>query len=180
MNQKGIAPLAIVAIVVVAAVVVGVAVLVATRGEGGAPGGEGGEGGEGGGVGTANSLDYKVDMTGPEIGTITSRFRVRNIGTANMDMRVDMTAAGMTMSYILSGSQHEGWVKPNGGWVSFSSFGLDFDEQWNQQSGAFEQYTDYLANWTSGEWSGTFGGYTYRIYEVRVNPSLGDDVFQPS
>jgi len=178
MNQKGIAPLAIVAIIVVAAVVVGVGVYVATRGEG-VPGEGEGEG-EGEGVGEATSLAYTVEMSSAATGTITSRFRVRNIGTANMDMRVDMTTAYGTMSYILSGSQHEGWVKPNGGWLSFSSFDLDFDEQWNQQSGAFEQYTGYLSGWTEGEWSGTFGGYTYRIYDIQVNPSLPDSVFQPS
>jgi len=130
-------------------------------------------------VAEATSLAYTVEMSSAATGTITSRFRVRNIGTANMDMRVDMTTAYGTMSYILSGSQHEGWVKPNGGWQSFSSFGLDFDELWNQQSGSFEQYTGYLSGWTGGDWEGTFGGYTYRIYDIQVNPSLPDSVFTP-
>ena len=178
MNQKGIAPLAIVAIIVVAAVVVGVGVLLATRGEG-VPGEGEGEG-EGEGIAGATSLDYTVEMSSAEMGTITTRFRTRNIGTANMDIRVDITTAMGSMSEILSGSQQEGWIKPDGGWQSFTSMGLDFDDYWNQYYASFEQYSGYLSGWTEGEWSGTFGGYTYRIYNIQVNPSLPDSVFQPS
>ena len=172
MNQKGIAPLAIVAIIVVAAVVVGVGVLLATRGEG-VPGEGEGEG-EGEGIAGASSLDYKCDLTSPT-GTLTYRFRARNIGTANMDIRVDMA----DIVYILSGSQREGWVYVAGQWMSFSDMGYNFDEQWNQYVGSLEQYTGYLSGWTGGEWSGTFGGITYRIYDIQVNPSLPDSLFRP-
>ena len=174
MNQKGIAPLAIVAIIVVAAVVVGVGVFVATRGEG-VPGEGEGEG-EGEGIAGASSLDYKCDLTSPT-GTLTYRFRARNIGTANMDIRVDMA----DIVYILSGSQREGWVYVAGQWMSFSDMGYNFDEQWNTQYGTFTGLKESLiaAGWTGGEWSGTWGGMTVRIYDIDVNPSLPDSLFRP-
>jgi archaellin len=71
MNQKGIAPLIIVAIVVVVAVAAGVGIYVATRGEGGGAGGEG--------VAGATSLDFKVDgRWGDASGTL--RFRGKTLG----------------------------------------------------------------------------------------------------
>jgi len=176
MNQKGIAPLIIVAIVAVVAVVAGVGIYVATRGDGGAGGGGGG--GEGG-VAGATSLDFKVDVTyGGQ--TQTMRERARNIGTANMDLRVDINVVETTMSWILSGSQQQGWVYTGAQWMSFSDLGYDFSTYWSQYYSGFTTYENYLGNWTEGEWSGTFGGYAYRIYDIQVNPSLPDSVFQPS
>ncbi len=93
---------------------------------------------------------------------------------------MDATIAETTVSYILSGSQHEGWYYVGGQWYSFSDFGFDFDEYWSEYHGDFETYTGYLADWTSGEWSDTFAGVTYRIYDIQVNPTISDSVFQPS
>jgi len=102
MNQKGIAPLIIVAIVVVAAVAVVGVVLVATRGGGGAGGGGGGCGGGGeGGAGTATSLQFTVDVTtGEEISTMI--FKAKDIGSNNMKIRVEGTMAGQEIIYIIN------------------------------------------------------------------------------
>jgi len=124
-------------------------------------------------------LDLKIDSTYGGT-TTTIRERARNIGAANMDLRIDITTAGTTTSYILSGSQQQGWLTVGTQWMSFSDLGLDFSQQWNQQYSGWTTYTGYLADWTGGEWSGTVGGTTYRIYDIQVNPSLPDSVFQPS
>jgi hypothetical protein len=129
----------------------------------------------GGGVSGATSLDFKIDMTAAGQ-TTTMRFRARNIGTANMDIRYDMAE----MSYILSGSQQQGWVYAAGQWMSFSDMGLNFSEYWDTTSSSFEEYTGQLSEWTSGEWTYSYGGYTIRIYDIQVNPTLGDEVFTPS
>jgi len=133
----------------------------------------------GGGVSGATSLDFKVDYTYAGQ-TYTYQERARNIGTASMDLRVDITIAGTTMSYILSGSQQQGWVYTGTQWMSFSDLGMNFSEQWSTYSSGFSTYTGYLSDWTSGEWSGTYGGITYRIYDIQVDPTLLDSVFQPS
>jgi hypothetical protein len=130
----------------------------------------------GGGIASATSLDFKMDMT-YEVTTVTMRERARNIGTANMDLRVDMTVEGTDMAYIFSGSQQQGWIYMNGVWTSFSDYGIDFSTYWSQYSSTFSTYTGYLADWTSGEWSGTFAGYTYRIYDIQVDPVLDDSLF---
>ena len=133
----------------------------------------------GGVIGSATSLDYKMDMTsGGE--TSTYRYRARNMGTTSMDLRIDMTIPGTTMSYILSGSQQQGWMNTGAGWMSFSDLGMNFSEQWSTFSSSLETSTGYLSDWVSGEWSGTYGGVTYRIYDIQVNPLLPDSVFQPS
>ncbi len=127
-------------------------------------------------IASATSLSFKIDYTyGGQ--TYTYWERARNIGTANMDLRVDMTLDTTTMSYILSGSQQEGWYGTAGYWLSFSSLGYDFSTYWSDYYGGFESYTGWLADWTSGEWQGTVAGITYRIYDIQVNPTLGDEVF---
>jgi len=138
----------------------------------------------GGGVESTPSLltrlDYKIDITS-EGQTSTYRYRARNMGTTNLDLRVDMTISGTTMSYILSGSQQQGWIYTGGQWMSFSDIGMNFSEYWSDYSGNLRTYMDYLpSGWVPGEeWSGTYGGVTYRIYDIQVNPSLPDSVFLP-
>jgi hypothetical protein len=131
-----------------------------------------------GGIGSATSLDYKMDMTS-EGQTTTWGYRVRNIGTTNLDMRVDWTTSGTTTSYIISGSQQQGWIYVGTQWMSFSDLGMNFSEYWSQYSSSLGTSTGYLSDWVSGEWSETYGGITYRIYDILVNPSLPDSVFQP-
>ena len=132
-----------------------------------------------GGVTGATSLDFKEEVTtGGQ--TTTMRFRARNIGTTNLDIRVDATMSGMTISYILSGSQQQGWMNTGTGWTSFSDLGMDFSSQWSTYSSSLGTSMSDLSGWVSGEWSGTYGGVTYRIYDIQVNPLLPDSVFQPS
>ncbi len=131
-------------------------------------------------IASATSLSFKIDYTLAGVGEYTFWGRARNIGTADIDLRWDVTLDTTIVSWIYSGSQQEGWYGAAGYWLSFSSLGYDFSEYW---SSAYEDYTTYtgqLVDWISGEWEYTAGGITYRIYDIQVNPTLGDEVFSPS
>ena len=174
MNQKGIAPLIIVAIIVVAAVVAGAGIYVATRGGGeaggGAGGGGGGEGGgEGGGIAGATSLQCDVAITGS--GTYT--FMAKNIGTSNMMMRIEGTIEGQDMIFIINGAQHKAWVYAAGTWIDMSEY---YSTYWSEWSSTFEGYETYLSGWTGGTWTSPDG--TITISNIQVNPSLSDSLFE--
>lgn len=119
-----------------------------------------------------------MDVTVPEIGTTTYRFRARNLGTANADLRMDVSNE-MDFSYILSGSQQEGWFGTDSQWTSFSDLGYNFDDYWQDFYGDFENYWVELYDWTGEDWEWSWDSYSYRIYDIQVNPSLPDSVFQP-
>lgn len=128
---------------------------------------------------TASSLDFKLDYTAPETGTITYRERARNLGTANADLRVDFSMEGTEWTYIISGSQQEGWIGMDGQWMSLSDMGYNFDDVWQDYYGSFENYWSELYGWTGGEHEWSYGDYSWRIYDIQVNPNLPDSVFQP-
>ncbi len=75
-------------------------------------------------------------------------------------------------------------LSSNGTWTNVSS---DFTNQWNTWVGTGKQWTLNL-NALETNWSGT-GDYTYttpsgnnviRIYNVVINPTLADSLFQPN
>lgn len=169
MNQKGIAPLIIVAIIVVVAVVAVGIVLVATRGGGGESGG-GGEGG--GGVGEATSLQFAVDVA-TEGETYTMTFKAKDIGSNNMKIRVEGTAEGQEFIYIINGAQQKLWVYAAGMWVDLSD---QFSDYWDMWSASFEGYQADLSGWTGGTWTSPDGTVTIR--NIIVNPSLSDSLFE--
>lgn len=134
--------------------------------------------------GAITSIDFTVDMI-RTAGTTTIRYRARNIGASDMDIRVDNPTFGY--SIILKKGQSEGWSKyepPLGEnvWQSYSELDLDFDADWIDYSGIIETYVEELSDWTSGEVRGTdpMGMNPYRIYNLQMNPKLPDAVFQPS
>jgi hypothetical protein len=168
MNQKGIAPLIIVAIVAVAAVAVGAGIFVATRGGGG-----GGGGGGGVDVSGATSLRFKVDTTVEGMsGTYT--LSAKNIGSSNMMMRIEGTMSGQDFIYIINGAQQKLWVEMGGQWMDLSTNYSQYWDTWNQ---SFTGYKTQLAGWTGGDWTYTQSGVTVRIYNIEVNPSISDSLF---
>lgn len=179
MENKGIGgAAAIVIIIIIAAAGVGAYVLVSGDGEVPPEGEEEEEEvpPEGEGIGGATSLDFKVDTTNGV--TMTCRFRAREIGTGNMDIRVDCTSAENTVVYILSGSQGKAWTKMDGEWMEIPYF----DVIWQNYINQMDQYMDELSGWTIGDWTYTdpATGASVRIYDIQVNPSLPDSLFQPS
>jgi len=167
MNQKGIAPLIIVAIVAVVAVAAGVGIYAATRGGGG-----GGGGGEG--ISGAQSLQFDVNATVGGVST-TYTLMAKNIGTSNLMMKIDGTFAGQAIIYIVNGAQQKVWMYAAGQWTDLSE---GFSTYWSQWSQTFQGYKTGLSGWTGGTWTSSDG--TVTISNIQVNPSLSDSLFEHS
>ncbi|MCW4044286.1 MAG: hypothetical protein NWE94_02065 [Candidatus Bathyarchaeota archaeon] len=170
MNQKTLV-IAVVAIIVVAAVVAGV--YLATQGGGGAtptpspsatPT-----------VADATSLQFSVEITGGDAaGTYT--FKAKNIGQSSMKIRIDISSGGVDLVYIVNGEKEKAWVYMSGTWTE-----SDFATDWDAWGTTLTDYKESLADWTgTGDYTYTENGTTVRIYNITVNPSLADSLFETS
>jgi hypothetical protein len=192
MNQKGISKLVLVVIVVVVLVVVGVAAYWAMGSGGGGDGEDDGvvnggvvdSGGDGGGttvdVAGASSLRFSVSVTPAGMDSEEYTYMVKNAGTSGLMMRIEMeSSSGDNWVYIINGAQEKVWVYSEGEWIDFSEM---FPTYWDTWNSAWEGYRTNLLDWTGvGDWSYTTpDGDAVRIYDITVNPSLADSLFQPS
>jgi hypothetical protein len=167
MNQKGIAPLIIVAIFAVVAIVAGVGIYVTARGGGG-----------GGNIADATSLQFKADTTIQGVsGTYT--FKAKNIGTSNMMMRIEGTYQAQNVIMIINGARQKLWVYEGGQWMDLS---MNYSQYENTWTTTFQGYLTQLAGWTGGDWSYTDNSseITIHLYKIVVNPSLPDSIFEHS
>ena len=126
------------------------------------------------------TLDLKVDYVSSDT-DITTRYRVRNPGTDEEDLRYDATRKdGSRMVLILRQGEDEGWFKDysSGAWAHLT--GPAFSQIWRKRS---DQYLLYqVEGWKEmeGEESTveTEDG-TATVYDVRVNEGLASSVFEP-
>lgn len=172
MNQKGVSTLVIAVIVVVVIAVVGVGVYwyMGSSGNGGeatptptpsAPD-----------VGGASSLQFSVEVTSDGT-TYTNTYMAKNIGTSDLMIRIEMDG---DMVYIVNGAEEKAWYYMDGAWTDISS---TFSDEWASWSTTVSGYQGELADWTgTGEWTYTEDGTTVRIYDISVNPTLADSLFQ--
>jgi hypothetical protein len=136
--------------------------------------------GGGANVAGASSLQYTVSVTnssGASQGTYT--FYAKNAGTSNLMIRIEFTdPSGDNFVYIVNGAQQKTWVYENDEWTDLSDA---FSTQWDSWNSAWQGYRNSLAGWTGvGDWTYTDpNGDTIRIYNITVNPSLADSLFQP-
>lgn len=133
-------------------------------------------------IGTATSLDFTLEYVTEGQGTFTYQYRARNIGTSDLDLRVDMSMPQVNAKYILKGSTHEGWAYNGQQWVEFSMMYSNWDEFWDAWYEGFENYQAPLVEgWTGVEgWTYTMPGIgTVTYTNIDINPSLPDSVFQP-
>jgi parallel beta-helix repeat protein len=167
MDQRGIAPLVIVAIVVVVAVVVGVGIYATTRGGGG------------GNIAGATSLRFNLDITAQGEST-TGTVMVKNIGTNNMMLRMEVTYNLENYIWIMNEPQQKVWVYGVYGYDQWTDLSADFSTYWSEFNQSFENYQTQLGGWTgSGEYTYTdpTSGATERFYNIEVNPELADSLF---
>jgi hypothetical protein len=180
-NKKGISTLVIVAIIVIAVVIAGVAVYVLYSG-----------GGEPTPTPTptptsplegATSLGFKLDVT---IGGNNEMhaFTAKNLGTSDILLRVDETdAQGTQFVYVFNQTAQTVWASIAGDWMDLSA---DFDSYWTGENSGLVGYTaldGYMtkldANWSgSGDYDYTSGEDTFHIYDIVVNPSVADSLFE--
>jgi hypothetical protein len=126
-------------------------------------------------VSDASSLRYSVSAT--EGGkTEGYTYQVKKTDSALM-LRIDYTDEnGEASTYIVNGVQRKAWIKTDGQWEDIST---QYDIWYNTWNNLHDAYLNNLAGWTSGEWTYTESGVTVRLYDITVNPSLPDSLFQP-
>ena len=164
-ETKGIAPLIIAVVVIVVAAGVGVGAFVATRGGGGGGGGD---------IASATSMSCKLDVTVPDQGTMTLDLKAKNLqNTANLMMRMEGTMYDTSVIYIINAAQSKGWTCIAGNWSELPVGDL------STYQAQFTSYQSQLSGWTGGDYTYTdpTTGYSVRIYDIELNPSLDDSLF---
>lgn len=149
---------------------------VANGGDNGNGNGNGDGNGSGGSlVADATSIDFKVEWTNGE--RMEWRYRAKDLGTENLKFRMDITGDGFEAAYIFNGELRKVWMGSNGEWIAMPD--EYWDEHWDDERVALEDYLIELYDWREGEWVLTTPEGTLRYYDVRLNPSLSDTLFQP-
>jgi hypothetical protein len=133
-------------------------------------------------VASAGSLQFTETVTnssGAVQGTYT--YSAKNIGTSNMMIRIEISdvPSSDNMVYIVNGALQQAWLETGGQWTDMSSA---FTSNWSSWNSAFTGVQNSLTSWSG------IGDYTYtdpqgdsvRIYNIGVNPSLADSLFQHS
>ena len=167
-NRKTLIAIGVIIIMVVAIVV---GVILATRGGGG--------GSTSGNVAGASSLQFSADATFGGT-SMTYTYSAKNIGTSNTMLRIAMTSSQGNFIYVINGAQEQAWMYENGAWNNLTDY---FSTYWSQWNSTFTGLRDNLSYWSgSGDYTYTdqSSGYIIRIYNIAVNPSLADSLFEPS
>jgi hypothetical protein len=165
-NRKTMIVLGVIVIIVVAIVA---GVLLAMQSGGGV-------GGTGGSIAGASSLKFNADVT--VSGTsATYTYYAKNIGTSNAMLRVEGTAP-TSFIYIINGAQKQAWAYESGVWTNLTDY---FQTYWGQWNSSFTGMKTNLGHWSgSGAYTYTdpTTGYSIKIYNIAVNPSLADSLFE--
>lgn len=93
-------------------------------------------------------------------------------------IRIEFTdPSGESFVYILNGALQKAWMGTAEQWTDISNA---YTSQWNSWNSAFTGYKTSLTGWSGvGDWTYTdSNGNTVRIYNITVNPSLADSLFQ--
>ena len=128
-------------------------------------------------VSGASSLQFKVTMDPADGDSIDYTYSVKNAGTSSLMMRIEMQASGESFIYIINGAQEKVWMYSGDQWMDFSEMYPTYWETWNS---AWQGYHDSLLDWTGvGDWTYTTpNGDSVRIYDITINPSLPDSLFE--
>jgi hypothetical protein len=171
MNKKTMYALVAIVVIIVAVAVAGAYVLTNSGG-----------GGKTVTIADATSLQYDSDVTYQGDITLT-KWTAKNVGATDMALHLDILHGEQgNYTYILNRGDQTAWLAVNGTWTDVSS---DFTNQWNTWVGTDKRWTNDL-DALSTNWSGT-GDYTYtnsatgttfRIYNIAINPTLDDSLFQ--
>ena len=130
-------------------------------------------------VAGASSLKYSVSVA--ENGVVKSSYTFwgKNVGKADFAMRIEYSDENGKGVYIFNAGKKEAWTNAGDGeWIDMSSY---FDLQYDIWAKAWSGYVSSLASWTgTGDYSYTAEGFTYRIYDISINPTLEDSLFSPN
>lgn len=127
-------------------------------------------------VGDASSLKYSVSLTENGVLQGSYTYQGKNAGTANFMIRIDASDSDGDTTFIFNGAQHKAWTYAGGEWTDISDF---YDMQFQIWDGLWSAYTTNLSAWTgAGDYTYSDGTSTVRIYDIAVNPSLPDSLFE--
>jgi hypothetical protein len=130
----------------------------------------------GNGVATATSLKYSVSLTENGVVKGVYTFQGKNTGSSNSMIRIDFTEGEDNTIFIFNGAQQKAWTYSGGEWVDISAY---YDQQYQVWDNVWKGYVTGLAAWTgTGDHSYTQDGETVRIYDIQVNPTLADSLFE--
>jgi hypothetical protein len=125
----------------------------------------------------ASSLAFSVNDTSKGT-TTTYRFTADNMGTPNVDLRVEVPGcdAGLSYVYLFNAATRSAYNQTNGGqWVTD-----DFNTAWPLWGNMWSTYVNQLNTWNStAQYSYTASnGDPIIIFDISVNPSLPASTFQ--
>ncbi len=127
----------------------------------------------------ASSLVFSVNDTSQGT-TTTYKFTADNLGTPNIDLRVEVPGcdAGLSYVYLFNAASMSAWNQTNGGqWTADN-----FNNAWPLWGNMWSGYVDKLNAWNStAQYSYTASnGDPIVIFDISVNPSLPASTFQTS
>jgi hypothetical protein len=137
-------------------------------------------GGEGGTetiytISNATSLQYSVSVSNAP--DTTTKYSGKNLNGTDVMMRVDIESGGDSYSYILDASSLTGWSNETGTWVQGN-----FTAMWNDwNTNCWKPYIAHSPNWVAGDSNITYtddAGNTITIFNIEINPTLEDSMFQ--
>jgi hypothetical protein len=192
MKQKGMATVIIAIIVVIAIAISGIGVYLVSKG------GVENQAGGGNGVLTpaTTSLEFKLSLTSQfvdyTLGYHIGRYRIENIGYTNMKIRMDklddysgLFPAMFPRSAIVRTDENKAYAmyENSAGWVDVSE-----SPHWEKEliSSIVSECLTRLSTWGGGEitfenkYLFSSSAVTWRVYDIQVNPSLSDSIFEPS
>lgn len=128
----------------------------------------------------ATSLQYSVNFTAADGTTGLYKFSGKNLGTADLMLRIEIEGGDTDYFYILNAGNQTAWANVDGTWQDVSS---GFNEQWNSWGTAWTGYVDYNPDWKAGDANIVYNdnaGNSITIYDITINPTLADSLFTPT
>jgi hypothetical protein len=127
----------------------------------------------------ASSLKYSVSVAENGVVQASYTFWGKNAGRDDFAMRIEYSDTEGSGIYIFNAGTKEAWTNAGDGeWIDMSSY---FDMQYDIWKQSWSGYISSLASWNGmGDYSYTVEGFTYRIYDISVNPTLEDSLFTHS
>ncbi len=125
----------------------------------------------------ANRLSFDVNDTSQGT-TTTYKFTADNLGTPNIDLRVEVPGCdtGLNYTYVLNAATRSAYNQINSGaWTT-----ENFSNAWPLWGNMWSGYVDKLNTWNStNQYSYTAqNGDPITIFDICVNPSLPASTFQ--
>ena len=126
---------------------------------------------------TASSMLFNVEVTNNETAVYT--YMAEDIGTEHLKLRVEWWGEGFAHGIIINAELRQVWYLENDDWLEMPQ------EEQGQVVGMFvrefEKHRSELYEWREGDWTYTDPdfGYSFRIYDIEVDPALDDALFEP-